>query len=294
MSGSTSVFDAAGGDLDEIAGRIREVSAIMPQLVMEIIRIVNNPRSLAVELQVVVERDPSLAARLLRTANSAAYGLRRRVGTVRDAINCVGLNEVKNIAITASLADAFKADAMVGCYSRKGLWRHLVSVAAASRFVASRCGIQRYEEAFMAGLLHDFGLILMDQFLHKVFKDIVMAVSTGGSLCECERQRLGFDHTQLGERVAGLWNLPVATMAAIRHHHRADACEGDSRPIAQAVEIADFLCSAKQRSAVGIGRVDSPSGSTFAALSIDRQGYTVLWNDLDRELTKADALMSPE
>lgn len=294
MSRSTIVFDTAEGELNEIAGRIREVSAMMPQLVMEIIRIVNDPRSSAIELQVAVERDPSLAARLLRTANSAAYGLRRQVGTVRDAIAYLGYNEVKNLAVTASLADIFKADATVGCYSRKGLWRHLVSVAVASRFVASRCGVRRYEEAYMAGLLHDFGLILMDQFVHKAFNDIVRVVSTGRPLCECERQRLGFDHTQLGERVACHWNLPASTMAAIRYHHRADVCEGDSRPIAQAVEIADFLCSAKQRSAIGIGRVDSPSGSIFAALSIDRQGYTVLWDDLDRELAKADVLMGLE
>lgn len=146
----------------------------------------------------------------------------------------------------------------------------------------------------MAGLLHDFGLILMDQFLRKIFNDIVIAVSTGRPLCDCEQQRLGFDHTQLGERVACHWNLPASTMAAIRYHHLTDACEGDSRPIAQAVEIADFLCSAKQRSAVGIGGVDSPSGSTFAALSIDRQGYQVLWDDLDRELAKADVLMALE
>lgn len=267
---------------------------MMPQLVMEIIRIVNDPRSSAIELQVAVERDPSLAARLLRTANSAAYGLRRQVGTVRDAIAYLGYNEVKNLAVTASLADIFKADAAVGCYSRKGLWRHLVSVAVASRFVASRCGVRRYEEAYMAGLLHDFGLILMDQFVHKAFNDIVRVVSTGRPLCECERQRLGFDHTQLGERVACHWNLPASMMAAIRYHHRADVCEGDSRPIAQAVEIADFLCSTKQRSAIGIGRVDSPSGSILAALSIDRQGYTVLWDDLDRELAKADVLLGLE
>src|SRR5574337_81806 len=181
MSRSTIVFDTAEGELSEIAGRIREVSAMMPQLVMEIIRIVNDPRSSAIELQVAVERDPSLAARLLRTANSAAYGLRRQVGTVRDAIAYLGYNEVKNLAVTASLADIFKADAAVGCYSRKGLWRHLVSVAVASRFVASRCGVRRYEEAYMAGLLHDFGLILMDQFVHKAFNDIVRVVSTGST-----------------------------------------------------------------------------------------------------------------
>lgn len=294
MNRASILFETAEGELGEIAWRIREISAIMPQLIVEIIRIVNDPRSSAIQLQAAVERDPSLAARLMRTANSAAYGLRRRLSTVREAICCLGFDEVKNLVVTASLADVFRTDATVGCYSRRGLWRHLVSVAAASRFVASRCGIRHLEEVYIAGLLHDLGLILMDQFLHKAFNDIVRVVATGRPLCESEQHRLGFDHTQLGERVAGHWNLPVATMAAIRYHHLADACENDSRPIVQVVELADFLCSAKRRSAIGIQRVDAPSGSTLAALSVDRPGYTVLWDDLDRELTKADILMALE
>lgn len=292
MNPSSALFDTAEGELDEIAWRIREVSAIMPQLVMQIIRIMNDPQASASRLQGAVECDPSLVARLLRTANSAAYGLRRRVSTVREAICYLGFNEVMNLVMTASFADVFKTDATVGCYSRQGLWRHLVSVAVASRFVATRCGMRRFEEAYIAGLLHDFGLILMDQFLRKAFHDIVKVVATGRPLCESERQRLGFDHTQLGGRVADLWNLPASTTAAIRYHHRADVCQGDNRPIAQVVEIADFLCSAKHRSAVGIERVDPPNGSAFAALSIDRQGYTILWDDLDGELVKADALMA--
>ena len=294
MDHAIALFETAERELDEIAGRILEVSAIMPQLVMEVIRIANDPRSSAIELQAAVERDPSLAARLLRTANSAAYSLRRRVSTVREAISYVGFNEVKNLVVTASMAGVFKHDTTVGSYSRRGLWRHLVSVAAASRFVASRCGIRGFEEAYIAGLLHDFGIILMDQFLHNAFNDIVRVVATGKPLCESERQRLGFDHTQLGERVAGHWRLSASATTAIRYHHCADACESDNRPIAQAVEVADFLCSAKERSAVGIQRVDPPSGSVFAALSIDRQGYQVLWDDLDRELAKADALMTLE
>lgn len=206
----------------------------------------------------------------------------------------LGFNEVRNLVVTASLADTFKNDVKVGCYSRMGLWRHLVSVATASRFVASRCGLRQFEEAYIAGLLHDFGIILMDQFLHRTFTDVMRAVIGGQPLCQTERQQFEFDHTQLGERVAGYWNLPASATAVIRYHHGADACGIDSRPIVQAVEVADFLCSAKQRSAVGTRRVESPSGATFAALSIDRQGYTVLWKDLDDELAKADRLMACE
>lgn len=290
----TRSWNTADEELDKIAGRIQEVSAIMPQLAMQIIRITDDPQSSAAQLQGVVERDPLLVARLLRTANSAAYGLRRRLNTVREAICYLGFTEVRNLVVTASVADVFQSDARIGCYNRRGLWRHLVSVAVASRFVASRCSIQRFEEAYLAGLLHDFGVILTDQFLRRAFYDIVTLVVGGRPLCESERERLGFDHTQLGERVASYWHLPASATAVIRYHHGADACGSDDRPIVQVVEVADFLCSAKERSAVGARRIESPSGATFAALSIDRQGYTVLWNDLDDELAKADRLMAFE
>lgn len=276
--------------LDEIAAHVHEISTI-PYIALQIIEVVNNPRSSTADLKAVVESDPSLAARILRTANSAAYGLRRPVKTIFEAINVLGTNEVRNVAVTALIADRFEKDVVVGAYTRRGLWRHMVCVALASRLVTSRAGLPTFSEAFLAGLLHDLGIALLDQYLHERFVAIIKAFQPGMSLCEAERERLGFDHTEFGATVAERWHFPAVTLAAIRHHHASERCGGEYRTIAQAVEVANFICTSKGIRSVDTQQAVPPSLSTLAALSLNRQGLKVLDDDMDGELRKADSLI---
>ncbi|PWB76971.1 MAG: hypothetical protein C3F08_10720 [Candidatus Methylomirabilota bacterium] len=276
--------------LDEIIADVRELSSI-PHIALQIIDVVNNPRASAADLETVVGSDPSLAARILRTANSVAYGLRRPVKTIPWAINVLGTNEVRNLAITALIAERFKKDTVVGSYTRRGLWRHMVCTALTARLVASRAGMRTFSEAFLAGLLHDVGIALLDQYLHQPFVGIVTTLTPGVPLCPAERARLGFDHAQFGARVAEQWRFPPIILAALRYHHASDRCSDEARPIAQAVEVANFLCASKGIRSMGASHVASPSPSTLTALSIDRPGLKVLYDDMDGELAKAHTLI---
>lgn len=282
---------ASTPSLDEVIANVREISTI-PQIALRIIEVVNNPRSSAADLEAVVGSDPSLAARILRTANSAAYGLRRPVKTIPWAINVLGTNEVRNLAMTALIAERFKKDAVVGSYTRRGLWRHMVCTALTARLVASRAGLRTFSEAFLAGLLHDVGIALLDQYLHQPFVGIVTALKPGMPLCPIEREQLGFDHAQFGARVAEQWRFPPIILAAIRYHHASERCSDESRPIAQAVEIANFLCASKGIRSIGASHVGFPDVSTLNALSVDRQGLKVLYDDMDGELAKAHTLIN--
>lgn len=277
--------------LDEIIGSVREISTI-PQIALRIIDVVNNPRSTGADLEAAVGSDPSLAARILRTANSAAFGLRRPVKTIAWAINVLGTNEVKNLAVTALIAERFTGDVVVASYTRKGLWRHMVCVGLAARMVASRAGLRNFSEAFLAGLLHDVGIALLDQYLRRPFAEVMTALKPGVPLCQVEREQLGFDHTQFGAKVAEQWRFPPVILSAIRHHHAPDRCDQQSRPIAQAVEVANFICVSKGIRSMGVSSVAPPNASTFMALSIDRQGLRVLYDDVDNELAKAHALIN--
>lgn len=277
--------------LDEIIAHVREISTI-PHIALQILEVVNNPRSSAADLETVVGSDPSLAARILRTANSAAYGLRRPVKTIPWAINVLGTNEVRNMAMTALIAERFKSDAVVGSYTRRGLWRHMVCVALTARLVASRAGLRTFSEAFLAGLLHDVGIALLDQYLHQPFAGIITALKPGIPLCQAEREQLGFDHAQFGARVAEQWRFPPVILAAIRHHHASERCSDEFRPIAQAVEVANFLCASKGIRSMGASHVASPSLSTLTALSVDRLGVKVLYDDMDGEMAKAHTLIN--
>jgi len=276
--------------LSRITDRIHEVSSL-PHVMIQVLEVVNNPETSVADLKDVVENDPALMARVIRTVNSAAYGLRVRVESVHRAISFLGFNEVRDLAVTASVADIFGKEIEVRTYRRRDLWRHLVCVALGARLIASRARIDRFEEAYLSGLLHDLGIILTDQYLHSLFLKILEEVADDSPLCAIERRHLGFDHTELGSRVAENWRFPDHAVATIRFHHNSDKCPPAHQAIVQAVEVANFLCTSKRISSMGVQNVPPPPHSAFDALSIRRNDLKVLWADLDKELAKAEELI---
>jgi HD-like signal output (HDOD) protein len=252
--------------------------------------VVNDPDSLASDLVKVVEIDPSLAARLLRMANSAAYRTRTEICTVHQAIGLLGFKAVRNIALASTVVDLFKGDGQVGGYSRSSFWRHLVSVGVASRMIAARVGMENFEDAFLAGLLHDFGVILMDQNCHACFVSMMESLAEDETLCQAETRCFGFTHAELGAAVARQWNLPSTAVAAMLHHHNAQACGNRHKRIVEVVELANFLCTSKGLPCVATAAFEPPSAETLRSLSIERDDFRVLWEDLDGELDKSETL----
>ena len=277
-------------DLESLANRIDEMSSF-PAVATRVLEIVNNPDASIADLRAVVECDPALVSRLLRTVNSAAYALRSRVDSIHRAIALLGFNEIRNLAGTASVADLLGTGCAVGSYTSAELWRHLVSVGVAARLVASRSGLAGFEEAYMCGLLHDVGIPLLEQNLRRGFEDVISHISADMATAELERQQLGFDHTQLGAAVAKKWGFPASVVESIHHHHNSEACDGENQQIVRVVEVVNFLCSKKGITSVGLHNVRPPSEKTFSALSIGRNDLKVLWQDLDEELKKVDDLI---
>lgn len=277
--------------LEKIIENIHEISSL-PHIAMRVMEVVGNPNSAASDLKAVVETDPSLTARLLRTVNSAAYALRTQVTNVQRAISLIGFNETRNLAVTASIADIFKRSEPIGSYNRPGLWKHMVCVGLTARMISARCGMADFEEAFLAGLLHDFGVILIDQYLHPQFVEMLQEADTNATLEDSERAKLGFDHTLLGLRMAEKWRFPPCTRSVIRYHHNSEACANEYQKEVRVVEVANFLCFSKKLSATGTFKLKYPSERTFAELSITREGLKVLWQDMDEEIAKSSSLIN--
>lgn len=276
--------------LEKLLYRIHDVSSL-PDVANRVIEIVNSPDSSASDLKAIVESDPALAARLLRTVNSAAYGLRGRVDTVHKAIGMLGFTAVRNLAVTASVAEVFRQNLTIGTYSRYGLWRHLVSVGVVARMAALRSGSQMFDEAFMSGLLHDVGIVMLDQYANEEFVQIVSSLNTETGLDVLERDYLGFDHAQVGAMVAESWKFPPSVVSAIRFHHAPERCKDETRPIVQSVQIANYLCAKRGISSMGIMNVMAPSPQTFSDLNFGRQDVVVLWQDMEAELKKHEEMV---
>jgi putative nucleotidyltransferase with HDIG domain len=251
--------------------------------------VAGDPASGAVDLKEVIETDAALSARILRCVNSSAYATRTKITSLQQSIAYLGLNQIRNLAVTASVSELFKKDDRIGPYCRSQLWRHLVSVGICSRLIAMRRKMNDFEEAFLAGLLHDIGIVLEDQHTHGQFVAVVRSLDATKTLAQVERDYLGFDHTALGAKVAANWGFPEPVKASIRYHHASAAYRGEHIDIVRCVEVANLICTLKGIPSVGLKLVKL-SQPAVTGLSLTKDDITVLAEDLDRELVASAGL----
>lgn len=247
---------------------------------MEVAR---DPGAGASDLRAIVEGDPALSARVLRCVNSAAYSLRTTVTSLQQAISYLGFNQIRNLAITASVSQVFKTNEAIGTYRRPELWRHMVSVGVCARMTASRQRLGNFEEAFLAGLLHDVGIVLEDQHSNPQFVAMMLHLPEVRTLVDAEHKYLGFDHTALGDRLCDAWRFPPVVRACIRFHHMSHNYRGEHAAIVRCVEIANWLCTLKGITSVGRPLVRVPV-EAMEASGLDKEDAKVLASDLDHEI----------
>jgi putative nucleotidyltransferase with HDIG domain len=274
--------------LCEAVRGINEISTL-PQIALRVMQVANDPNSGAGDLKGVMESDAALSARILRCVNSSAYAVRHEITNLQQAIAYLGLKQIRNLAITASVGEMFKKEENIGCYSRSGLWEHLVSVGICARLIAMRRKSRNFEDMFLAGLLHDVGIILEDEHVHEGFCQVLASVAEGTPLVETERARLGFDHTALGQQVASNWGFPDAVKDTIRWHHASSAYKGKEAECVQCVEVANLICSIKGITSIGVALVKFDP-RPIAELGLSKDDVLILAEDLDDELARAQSL----
>src|SRR5687768_15760392 len=174
-----------------IAETVKKVMTIatLPEVTNQIIRTVEDPRSTASQLHKIVSHDPALVTRILKVVNSSFYGLPGQIGSVERAIVLLGLNAVKNIAVAASLGTMFRGKTLCDGFTAKDLWTHCVAVGVAARDMARQMKIPIADEAFLAGMIHDLGLLVALQTSPEQLRQACEQAKTSGRpFCEIERE----------------------------------------------------------------------------------------------------------
>ena len=191
--------------------------------------------------------------------------------------------------MTAAVSVLFQKDEVIGPYRRSQLWSHLVSVGLCSRLIAMRIREPEFEDMFLAGLLHDIGIVLEDQFAHPEFCGIIRSLQPEASLIECEQRQLSFDHTLLGDRMAERWRFPQPVRAAIRYHHMSNYYEQDENLLVRCVEAANVICSHLGITSVGLNLVRNVD---FAELELPmaQEELPALSEELKEEITRSASL----
>jgi HD-like signal output (HDOD) protein len=228
-----------------IAETIKKVTTIatLPEVTNQIIRTVEDPKSTASQLHKIVSHDPALVTRILKVVNSAFYGLPGQIGSIERAIVLLGLNAVKNLAVAASLGQLFRGAKLCDGFTPKDLWTHCIAVGVAARDLARQMKLPMADEAFLAGMIHDMGvLVALQVYPEEVRRICEAARAEGTSYCDLEREVLGVDHQQLGMALAEQWKFPRSCQLVAGHHHRPSALSEQNRLLVTLVYVADTIC----------------------------------------------------
>ena len=232
-----------------VADAIREIShiATLPEITLKIVELVESPKSTAQDLHKVISNDPALCSRILKVVNSSFYGLPGQIGSINRAIVMLGLNAVKNIAIAASLAKLFRGGDLTPNFSAKAIWRHSVSVAATAKMLADKLGLAFADEAFLAGLIHDIGLMVMMQYDRNKLVEVLQQVAVDDSgapavnMLELEEHVFGATHEHFGAALCEKWKFPNNFRYVTGFHHRPMDLAPDSRTMTCVIYVADRL-----------------------------------------------------
>jgi HD-like signal output (HDOD) protein/GGDEF domain-containing protein len=199
----------------------------MPAVAVEVLTLVDDPRSDAGQLKACVERDPALTSKLLRVVNSSLFGLSRKVSDLNQAVALLGAKSLKLLALGFCLPD--RLFAAKGSEALRQYWTRTLTRAVAARELADAVGWKQADEAFVAALLADLGqLVLMQEKGEAYLRAFQHASEHGGNLAETERQTFGFDHSQLTIRLLEEWHLPPAIAEAVAEVHAAEGSTEES------------------------------------------------------------------
>lgn len=205
--------------LKEIDKQVANLPAFSPVL-SKILKVIDNPISSASDIEKVLKYDQSLASRVLKMANSAYYGYAGKISTISQGVVVLGLNTLRALIFTASASRTF-AKKLYGYKMGEGdFWKHSVMTAIGARAVATRIKYPNPDEAFVAGLLHDIGKLVLDNYVKQKQNEMLQSMEISGkSWAEVELEIIGLNHAQVGKRLCEKWNLPPALTEAVGLHH---------------------------------------------------------------------------
>lgn len=226
----------------EIATRVKRLP-IFPEAPARLAALMAKSNTGVDDFEQVIKPDPGLTANILRLANSAYFGLTRRIASAREAITLLGLKRVYDVATMAAMQRVLPKTIPGYEVSSEGFWRHSVAVASFADHLGRALGVAAPETVFTSGLMHDIGKLVLGEFLaHHAVPILEKLRSEGKSLVGAEREILGVDHSDVGADVAAQWKLPDQVVAVIRWHHHPDKVPaGVPRECVDLTHVADAM-----------------------------------------------------
>lgn len=262
----------------------------MPTIAAKVMQIVNDAHSSAEDVAKFISKDIALTSKVLRLANSAFYGIPRSISSVNSAIVILGFNTIRSLVLSASVLKVFPQKPGAAAFDRKAFWKHSFMVGIAARMVAQayrKHKLVDVEMAFSAGLLHDIGKLILEQFAEKEYQTVVKAaLEKNLPLHVVEKAVLGLDHAEVSGMLVDKWQMPVELKNPIRMHHMPLE-EKELPEMAAIIHLANHLTHA-----LGSGCVAGETFSPLVAAAEERlqlgSDQAALLQDLEAQVKEAE------
>lgn len=228
--------------LQQLLDKVNNLPSL-PDVVYQVMDLVNDPESAVSELVEVLLRDQGMTAGILRLSNSAYYGFVRKIETVTQAVAVLGKNDIGDFVVGTALYGLMGLDGP-GLFNRRDFWDYSFATAQCTR-ILMRLSAQPTEQVYVAALLHDLGQLVIDEFFPTEHDHVIsLAQEKGWPVEKAERQILSFDHALVGGLLFQKWNFPTVLVNVIRNHHRnIDHIEPGSpeRQLRCLLDLADLI-----------------------------------------------------
>ena len=266
----------------------------LPTTVSKILQLCNDPKTSPADLNKLISLDPVLMGRVMKLINSAYYSLSQKVTSLVRAIIMLGINTVKNLALSTAVLSQLGGKKNFHALNMEGFWRHSICVGVTAKLIAKgrKVDPKDLEEYFIAGLLHDIGKVPLNNRLSKQYIEV---------FTESERRRIplylaeegsfGLDHADVGKLIVENWKLSEEIQDVVLFHHRTDQYDGKHKDIVFTIAAANYFAIVNEIGFSGDRYPDLAKEQVFGYLNIDWDYLDSLEEEIKNAIIKAQVFL---
>lgn len=213
----------------------------MPQIIAKATQVLSSDKASFKDVGDVLETDQAMATRVLKLANSAYYGRTVPVSSVQQASALLGFQTLLELITVVSTSKMMGKRLAGYNIEAEAVWRHSLLVAMGAKLIAQKKNPDLVQDAFNAGLIHDSGMLILDDYVAKNRQEFDGIIGQGQTIQDAEKKLYGFDHAEIASEFFKRWNLPETQLHAIRYHHQPSLSDGDT--LSYILHVADDMAN---------------------------------------------------
>ena len=286
--------------LEKRKKRVRSYISRMPSFsttITKVLEICNSPTTSPNDLNRVISLDPVLTGKVLNLINSAYYALPNQITSLTRAIIMIGINTVKNLALSTAVLDSVgREEGSFQAFSMDDFWTHSICVGVTAKLLAGikNVPVTEREEYFVAGLLHDLGKIpLINCFNIDYVLALELSEEREVPLVKAEMETLDVDHGMVGGMIADKWQLNTSMNSAMCHHHKPEKADDENRQLVGIVAIANTYANIFRMGSSGdVFPEDRKVFDLMGKMEIERETLSGLEQTIIEEIEKAKIFLA--